>query len=1151
MAVGKLQLALTAEQTVQSIGLSGAAGADGFTFTAPGGGKKGSQLGDASIRVRQAGGTAPAPWSAWLTSGASPVPSGACSTLPCRANLTFQSRPDVRAGATGAKPPPVAGHVPPFSVLREWESGPNGELRLVFKVTNTGAAALEIGGLGITMPFAWAAGSAAGDLASTFLDPAITGQHGYATVTRLSGKREVLMVTTGVDAARCKGGLPGCRTSLEAWEDQSAVIGEWLCHTKAYSADWANASKSWLPPTSLVLEAGAAVDFVLLFSVAEDIRSKDRALSSANTAIVSGVPGYILGADMTTAQLLVKPPPGVKLLSAKSDTRSALIVGAIAAGAADGWVKIPVRATADGRPRVTLEYSDKSQQVINYRTLPPFSEHIDTYGAFQADTAFFTAEDAFRRSPSFMPFDRELNKSVINDKRTFVVGLSDDAGGGANEGYASKMRYRPTQHELEKLDFYINSTLWGMELDSAGVPVSLQDHSSHGVRSSMFWIALPKTNETGEPGYHYTLDEYTGWIWDRARGDSLGRAYNYPHQTTCYWAMYHALRDNDKLQASNEWHWYLDQAAKTITAMWQQARWYSQQGLMAGSVFKAVLEDLIAEQHPLAPAVREILLNRTMVGVTYYSAGSCNMHGNTNCPCHNCTHGTGNTTTDCPDDPSHARKITKYHCISWAENPFPFGSEFSWDSTGQEEDYILGRYFGETAQDRDGKAKAASADALANLTLSAVLAYVPSTPHWAYNGAALSWGDTGNNAKWPAAGRIAGHYRTTLNALPMMHEYMTYPDDLYLLGPTVGAASLHMATIDSRGAASMGFHLAPKHLKLDPYSGDFGVGFFGHAQLATSIFIVHPEHGPLCYFCDATSGGGEGGDEATAAAKTTTIVPRDSIRRRVFIEPLGVLIQVMAGALQSVAADVPGRSFSLLLKDDGLASKFRILISTPSLQRPGVLEGGVSPVKPLQKERGAYELPVAATATVDFKIGGKQHPLKLEAERSSSNSPWLGPGTAASAAAAATAVTAAYAAADPTCKMDIPVVLPDQAHPQMQLAGAPDLAGFEGGFAASNSTECSRKCAAQTSADGWHRLACQAWTFVEAAHSPKASQAWCWLRGGRGNAVGKCGYTSATCDNRPAPATDWPCCPNGFTCPDPFVPPVDARPIDRATKGNG
>ena len=128
---------------------------------------------------------------------------------------------------------------------------------------------------------------------------------------------------------------------------------------------------------------------------------------------------------------------------------------------------------------------------------------------------------------------------------------------------------------------------------------------------------------------------------------------------------------------------------------------------MAGSVFKDVLEDLIAEKHPLAATVRNIMYNRSMVGVTYYSAGACSTHGNTQCPvgprairrclcppplfvmspvtaclwwlqCHNCTYNTGNSTTDCPNDP-HSRKIAVFNCISWSENPFPFGSEFAWE----------------------------------------------------------------------------------------------------------------------------------------------------------------------------------------------------------------------------------------------------------------------------------------------------------------------------------------------------------------------------------------------------------------------------------------------------------------------------------------
>ena len=85
---------------------------------------------------------------------------------------------------------------------------------------------------------------------------------------------------------------------------------------------------------------------------------------------------------------------------------------------------------------------------------------------------------------------------------------------------------------------------------------------------------------------------------------------------------------------------------------------------------------------------------------------------------------------------------------------------------------------------------------------------------------------------------------------------------------------------------------------------------------------VHPEHGPLCYLCDIEDVAAVSETprsqtvvtvETVAEVEPTvvTVVPRDSIRRRVFLEPLGVLISVMAGALQSVAVDVGNRSFTV------------------------------------------------------------------------------------------------------------------------------------------------------------------------------------------------------------------------------------------------
>ena len=147
-------------------------------------------------------------------------------------------------------------------------------------------------------------------------------------------------------------------------------------------------------------------------------------------------------------------------------------------------------------------------------------------------------------------------------------------------------------------------------------------------------------------------------------------------------------------------------------------------GLMVGSVFLELLHDLQEASHPLAGAVRDIMFNRTAVGVRYFSSAACKPGP---CKCFNCTHGSGNATTDCPDDAAHLRTVTVYQCMSWVTNPFPFGSEFSWDSTGQEESYIWGRYFGKISATRESTTGGLeAADALANLTLTAVLAYMPS-----------------------------------------------------------------------------------------------------------------------------------------------------------------------------------------------------------------------------------------------------------------------------------------------------------------------------------------------------------------------------------------------------------------------------------------
>lgn len=90
----------------------------------------------------------------------------------------------------------------------------------------------------------------------------------------------------------------------------------------------------------------------------------------------------------------------------------------------------------------------------------------------------------------------------------------------------------------------------------------------------------------------------------------------------------------------------------------------------------------------------------------------------------------------------------------------PYGSEFGFDTTGQEEVVVWNLYYGNMTAARK--------------TVDHILSYMRSSPTWAYHGGARSWGDAGNNAKWLGAfgtgfdDRGQMHYRSGLNMIPLI-----------------------------------------------------------------------------------------------------------------------------------------------------------------------------------------------------------------------------------------------------------------------------------------------------------------------------------------------------------------------------------------------
>ena len=211
----------------------------------------------------------------------------------------------------------------------------------------------------------------------------------------------------------------------------------------------------------------------------------------------------------------------------------------------------------------------------------------------------------------------------------------------------------------------------------------------------------------------------------------------------------------------------------------------------------------------------------------------------------------------------------------WRSQAYPFGSEMPWDSTGQEEVYAWTKYFGDTAK--------------SEVTLNAILGYMPTLPHWGYNGSARRYWDFQYAGKITRIERQLHHYGSGINAIPVLSEYREHPDDLYLLRVGYGGTMGAITNIDQEGFASAAFHSFPDTLRFDPYSGDYGPNFFGHAFNTATYIVNDPEFGWQVF-----------GGNLKVEGSTVKVTPLDSFRMRVYVATAGLWLTLDAGEFAGV-----------------------------------------------------------------------------------------------------------------------------------------------------------------------------------------------------------------------------------------------------------
>jgi hypothetical protein len=386
------------------------------------------------------------------------------------------------------------------------------------------------------------------------------------------------------------------------------------------------------------------------------------------------------------------------------------------------------------------------------------------------------------------------------------------------------------------------------------------------------------------PSYYDTKLDWKTWAsWSKKDSEDLGRSYNYPHVAIAHWVLYRLARNHEGLVKIHDWRWYLEHAQATAVAMMRDAPYYAQFGQMEGDVFVDILKDLRRE------------------GMTAKA--------------------------------DELETLMKGRADHWKTLPYPFGSEMAWDSTGQAEVYAWMRFFGHQKQ--------------ADETREVILAYDPTIPSWGYNGNARRYWDFLYGGKVPRIERQIHHYGSTLNAVPLFDAYRANPADLHLLRVAYGGLMGGITNIDQEGFSSAAFHSAPDMMSWDPYSGDYGMGFFGHAYAAATYLVDHPTFGWLGF-----------GGKVTQKAGVVRIEPKDGARTRLFIAPAGAWLTLEAGKIDAAEYTPATGELTLTLAARDAGDRRR-----PETAGRGGHPRACSPYRPAGAVAGARRLHPAAWRT--------------------------------------------------------------------------------------------------------------------------------------------------------------------------------------------
>ena len=780
----------------------------------------------------------------------------------------------------------------PLAITRSWRLE-GGRLSMQFDLKNKSSTAVQIGALGLPMVFNNVLTGRTLEQAHktcSFADPYLGRDAGYLQVTRLNGAGPALLV------------LPWGRTPFEAYnpilnapkagsKDPVAVFTDLTPRAQTFEGflEWMVYSKAYAEREWASAKPwNTASDLVLAPS-----ETKSIGLSFVLSDQIRNIEKTLLA----NRRPLAAAVPGYILpsdIEGKLFLNNAAPVQSIDVEPSDALSLKPAPDTSAGWKSfsVAAKAWGRARLSVNYADGTTQTIHYYvTKPASQAVSdlgAFLTTKAWFVDEKD--PFGRSPSVMTYDHELATVVTQSRQAwvcglGDDGGATWLAGIMKLLGQPDAAQVAKYEQFI---DQVVWGGLQYS-SGSQQYGVKRTLFYYE-PTSMPTG---YYSSNVQWTDansgqtyWgAWSKAHTLEVPRSYNYPHVAALYWVMYRLARNNNGLVSSHTWDWYLEQARRTALAMTTIGNEYANYGLMDGSVFVEILKDLKREGQ---------------------SANA-----------------------------SELESKMKARATTWNGQAYPFGSEMPWDSTGQEEVYAWTRYFGFSAK--------------AKVCVDAITGYMPSIPHWGYDGCARRyWDFLYGGSKTDRLERMIHHYGSSLNALPILTEFRDHPEDLYLL--RIGYAGMlgSLSNIDQDGFPSMAFHTFPDTLKWDPISGDYGLNFFGHALNAATYLVQHPEFGWQAY-----------GGNVSLNGNVVSVTPLDAFRQRIYIAPMGLFVTLDAGRFEKLEFDsVAGSATFTLAPKDVYAQQARLrLEQSAGSGKAYALQGSFT------KERDASVVPLGAGAT--------------------------------------------------------------------------------------------------------------------------------------------------------------------------------------------